>query len=96
MRMSSSSQDGGIDRNVSLPHTTKIRVTTNLKTINNQNCQNIKLHGTLTIKELMKYLSRCVGGTEMGSQQRKRTSGKAGDGTGVEVLADQETKDSEP
>ena len=51
-----------------LPHTTKRRITTNLKTINNQNCQNSKLYGTLTTKELKKHSSRLVGGAEMGSQ----------------------------
>ena len=45
-----SGQDGGVGRNTSLPHTIKRRITTNLKTINNQNCQKIKLHGTLTTK----------------------------------------------
>ena len=55
---SSSSQDGGIGRNPSLPHTTKRRITTNLKSINNHKCQKIKLHGTLTTKELKKQSSR--------------------------------------
>ena len=50
----SSSQDGGVGRNPSLPHTTKRRITTNLKSINNQRCQNIKLHGAPTTKELKK------------------------------------------
>ena len=31
-------------------------------------CQEIKLHGTLTTKEIKKHLSRLVGGVEMGSQ----------------------------
>ena len=51
----SSSQDVGIRRNTSLLHTTKSRITTNLKTVNNRKCQKIKLHGTLTTKELKKY-----------------------------------------
>ena len=59
-----------------LPHTTKRRITTNLKTINNQKCQKIKLHGSLTAKELKKHSSKLVGGTEMGSQE-ERTAGKA-------------------
>ena len=42
----SSGQDGGIGRNLSLPSTTKRKITTNLKTINNHRCQKIKLHGT--------------------------------------------------
>ena len=41
-----------------LPHTTKRRITTNLKSINNQKCQKIKLHGTPTAKELKKKLTR--------------------------------------
>ena len=45
------------------PHTTKRRTTTNLKTKNNQNCQKIKLYGSLTNKELKKkHSSRPVGG----------------------------------
>ena len=54
----SSSQDGGVGRNPSLPHTTQRRITTNLKSINNQKCQKIKLHGTLTTKELKKKSTR--------------------------------------
>ena len=34
-----SSQDGGIGRNASVLHTTKRRITTNLKAINKQKCQ---------------------------------------------------------
>ena len=41
--------DEGVGRNTSLPHITK-RITTNLKTKNNQNCQKIKLHGSLTTR----------------------------------------------
>ena len=49
--------------------TTKRRTTTNLKTKNNQNCQKIKLHGSLTTKELKKkHLSKPVGEVKMGSQ----------------------------
>ena len=51
---------GGVGRNASLPHSTKRRITTNLKTINNQKCQKIKLHGILTTKELNKHSSRLV------------------------------------
>ena len=54
----SSSEDGGIGRNPSLPCTTKRRITTNLKSINNQKHQKIKLHGTLTTKELKKQSTR--------------------------------------
>ena len=44
-----SGQDGGVGRNPSLPCTTNRRIT-----INKQKCQKIKLHGTLTTKELKK------------------------------------------
>ena len=50
-----------------LPHTTKRRITTSLKTENNQNCQKIKLYGSPTTKELKKHSSRPVGGAETGS-----------------------------
>ena len=43
-----SGQAGGIGGNPSLPHTTKRRITTNLKSINNQKRQKVKLHGTPT------------------------------------------------
>ena len=49
-------QDGGIGRNPSLPRTTKRRITTNLKSINNQKCHKIKLYGTPTTKELKKTI----------------------------------------
>ena len=57
-----------------LPHTTKRRITTNLKTINNQNCQKIKLHGSPKTKDLKKHFSRLVGGAETGSQVEKTRS----------------------
>ena len=53
-----SGQDGGVSRNPSLPHTTKRRTTTNIKSINNQKCQKIKLHGAPTTKELKKQWNR--------------------------------------
>ena len=63
-----SRQDGGIGRHTLHPHTTKRGTTTNLKTKNNQNCQKIKLYGSLTTKELKKnHSSRLVGGVEMDS-----------------------------
>ena len=37
------------------------------KTINDKKCQKIKLHGTLTTKELKKHSSNLVGGEETGS-----------------------------
>ena len=67
-----SGQDGGIGRNALLPHTTKRRTTTNLKTKNNQNCQKIELYGSLTTKELKMYhSSRLVGVAKMGSWARE-------------------------
>ena len=39
----------------------KRRITTNLKTKNNQNCHKIELYGSLTTKELKKYSSRQEG-----------------------------------
>ena len=51
-----------------LPHTTKRRTITNLKTKNNQNCQKTQLYGSPTTKELKKKHSyRPVGGEETGS-----------------------------
>ena len=50
----SSGQDGGIGRNPSLPRST------NLKSINNQKCQKIKLHETPTTKELKKKSIRTI------------------------------------
>ena len=65
--MTTSGQDGGVDRYTLPPHTTK-RKTTNLKTKNNQTCQKIELYGSLTTKELKKkHSSRPVGGAETGS-----------------------------
>ena len=73
MESAPSSQDGGIGRNTLLPYTTERRITTNLKIINNQSCQNVKLQGILTTKGLKKHSSRWVGGVEMGSQSRVDT-----------------------
>ena len=68
-----SSQDGDIGRYAVPPCTTKRGTTTNLKIRNNQNCQKIKLYGSLTTKELKKkHSSRLVGGAEMGSSWRTR------------------------
>ena len=78
---------------------TKRRITSNLKTINNQSCQNINLHGTPTNKDLEKDASRLVGRVEMGRQDAKQaegTRGKVEDHTGEEGLAHWETKDSKP
>ena len=72
------------------PCTTKRRIITNLKTINHQNCQKIKLHGTLTKKELKKYSPRPLGEAETGSWAERNCS-KVKDGMGQVGLADQET-----
>ena len=67
------------------PHTTKRRTTTNLKTKNNQNCQKIKVYGSLTTKEIKKkHSSRPVGGAETGSRA-ERTLSKAVAGGPSEV-----------
>ena len=69
-----SDQDGDIDRYTFPPHTTKRRITTNLKTKNNQNHQKIKLHGNPTTKELKKkHSSRLVEEEEVGSQGKEDT-----------------------
>ena len=60
-----------------LPHRTK-RMTTNLKTKSNQNCQKIKLHRSPTIKELKKHSSKLVGAAEKGSGAERR-HGKVAD-----------------
>ena len=90
-----SSQEEGVGRNASLPCTTKRRITTNLTTQNKQNCQKIKLHGTLTKKELKKYSPRPLGEAETGSWAERNCS-KAKDGMGQVGLADKETTDSKP
>ena len=67
-----SGQDGGIGRYTLSPRTTRRRTTTNLKTKNNQNCQKIKLYGSLTTKEFKKKHSpRLVGGVEIGTWGRE-------------------------
>ena len=66
--MPTSGQDGSVGRYILPPRTT----TTNLKTKNNQNCQKIKLYGSLTTKELKnKHSFRMVGGMEMDSRGRE-------------------------
>ena len=67
MEHTASSQDWGIGRDALLPCTTKRKITTNLKTKNNQNCQKIKLYRSPATKELKKHSSRLVGGAEMGN-----------------------------
>ena len=64
-----------------LPLTTKRRITTNLKTINNQKCQKIKLHGTLTTKELKKHSSGRRGGNrQLGREDPQQNGGPCGQG----------------
>ena len=65
------------------------------KTINNQKCQKIKLHGILTTQELKKHSSRPVGGAETGSPA-ERTCSKAAEGAGDVGLTEHKTKDSKP
>ena len=61
------------------PHTTKRRTTTNLKTKNNQNCQKIKVYGSLTTKEIKKkHSSRPVEGVETSWAERTRGKARAG------------------
>ena len=62
-------KDGGVGGYALLPCTTKTRITNNLKTKNNQNCQKIELYGSLTTKELKKKGQRWAAGTQ-------RTHGK--------------------
>ena len=58
-----------------MPPCTDERTTTKLKTKNKQNCQKIKLYGSLTTKELKKkHSSRLVRGAEMGSQAERTLS----------------------
>ena len=89
----SSSQDGGVGRNSSLPHTTKRRTTTNQKSIENQKCQKIKLHGTPTTRELKKKSSRTTRHVRHGlhgQTQKKHSNGAAlGAGLAVELCKPQ-------
>ena len=77
-----SSQDGGIGRNALPPRTTKRRITTNLKTINNQKCQKIKLHGTLTTNKLKKKSTRTTRLVRWTVQADSENPGKAAEGRG--------------
>ena len=61
--------DGGVGIYTLPSRTIQRRTTTNLKTKNNQNCQKVKLYGSLTTKELKKKHSlRLIGEVETGSQ----------------------------
>ena len=70
--MGSFGLDEGIGRNALLPHTTKRRITTNLKTKNHQNCQKIKLHVSPTAKKLKKTF------IQSGRRGRDRKLGQRG------------------
>ena len=76
----SSGQHGGIGRNPSLPHRTKKRITTNLKSINNQKCKKIKLHGTPTTKELKKQSTRPTRPVRWADRDSGQGSGPRGQG----------------
>ena len=83
-----SGQEGGTGRYSSLPHTTKRRITTNLKNKNNENCQKSKLYGSPITKELKKkHSSRLVGEVEMGSWGREDKQQGRGWQTGVGKVA---------
>ena len=58
LHSSSSCQDTGVGRNPSLPRTAQRKITTNLKSINKQKHQKIKLHGTATTQELKTQSTR--------------------------------------
>ena len=89
---STSNQDGGIGRNASLPCTTRRRITTN-----NQKCQKIILHGTLTTKELKKtFIQTKEGQRQETGSQAERICGKIKDCIGKAGLAERETEDSKP
>ena len=62
----------GISRYTLPPHTTKRRITTNLKTKNHQNCQKIKLHVSPTAKKLKKTF------IQSGRRGRDRKLGQRG------------------
>ena len=74
----SSGLDGVACRNASLPHTTKRRITTHLKTMNNQKCQKIKLHGSPTARELKKQSPRLGRGVDgrWAAEQRGHEAGR--------------------
>ena len=93
--MKGSGQDGGIGGNPLLPRTTKRRITTNLKSINNHKSQKIKLHGPLTTKELKKKSARTTrlvrtGSKAMWAGPAEKNCGKAVDCEGR--LAEGETE----
>ena len=77
MEVETFSRDGGIGRYTLLPHVTAKELQLNL---NAQNCQKIKVYGSLTTKDLKKpHLSRWVGGQR---HREARRSGVARRGSG--------------
>ena len=57
------------------PHTRK-KKTTNLKTKNNQNCQKIKLYGSLTTKDLKRNIHPDRSEGQRQAARLERTGGK--------------------
>ena len=88
MLVTSSGQDGGVGRNPLLACTNKRKITTNLKSINNQKHQKVKLHGTPTTKELKKKSTRPIRPVRWqtkragpaGSEKPRQGSGPGGQG----------------
>ena len=69
-----------------ISHTAKKRITTNLKTKDNQNCEKIKPHASPTRKDLKKHSSNLVEEGETGSWGREvawHGSGLHGQGGGA-------------
>ena len=74
LKTSTTGQDGGMARYM-CSQTTKRKTTTNLKTKNNQNYQDVELYGSPTTKELKKKHSfRLVGGADTGSWAERTTA----------------------
>ena len=81
-------QYGGIGRYTLPPHTTKTTTTTNFKTKDNQNCQKIELHGSLTTKEFKKKHSfGTVGGAETAVREERTCGKEAAGGLGSPTIA---------
>ena len=83
-----SSQDGGVGRNPLLPHTTKRRITTNLKSINNQKCQKIKLYGTLDNQGIKEKINQ--NNQTDATRQRNRAQMKEHSKTSERELSEEE------
>ena len=65
-----------------LPRTTRRRMTTNLKSMNNQKLQKSKLHGILTTKELKKKSARTTRPVRRTAGADSEKRGKAAEGRG--------------